>query len=77
MLFSDLLKTLLVLVSVKVLFIRLHEIQSVLYKTHRRINNLLQTTISMHHMDTDEAYWKKAWQQLHKNATSYIEQILE
>ena len=30
----------------------------------------------MHHMDADQAYWKKAWGQLHKNATGYIEEIL-
>ena len=31
----------------------------------------------MHHMDTDLAYREKARRELHKNATSYIEQILE
>ena len=31
----------------------------------------------MHHMDTDKAYKEKARQELHKNAMSYIEQILE
>ena len=29
----------------------------------------------MGHMDADYASRKKAWRQLHKNATSYIEQI--
>ena len=29
----------------------------------------------MHHMDADKAYREKAWQELHKNATSYIEKI--
>ena len=33
----------------------------------------VNSTIWMHHMDTDE----KARQELHKNATSYIEQIQE
>ena len=31
----------------------------------------------MHYVDTDKTYREKAWQQLEKNATSYIEQILE
>ena len=31
----------------------------------------------MHHIDTDKTYRVKAEQELHKNATSYIEQILE
>ena len=31
----------------------------------------------MHHMDTDWAYGEKARRELHKNAPSYIEQILE
>ena len=31
----------------------------------------------MHHMNTDKAYREKARQKLHKNVTSYIEQILE
>ena len=31
----------------------------------------------MHHMDADKTYREKAGQQLHKNATSYIEQVLE
>ena len=30
----------------------------------------------MDHMDANLAYWEKAWQQFHKNATSNIEQIL-
>ena len=29
----------------------------------------------MHHVDADKAYNKKAWRELHKNATSYIKQI--
>ena len=28
-------------------------------------------------MDADSVYGKKAWRQLHKNAVSYTEQILE
>ena len=31
----------------------------------------------MHHMEADKTYREKARQELHKNATSYIEQILE
>ena len=31
----------------------------------------------MHYMDTDKKQWEKAWCELHKNATSYIEQIQE
>ena len=31
----------------------------------------------MYYMDFDEAYREKVKRQLHKNATSYIEQILE
>ena len=37
----------------------------------------VNTTIWMHHMKTDTAYREKARQQLHKNATSYTEEILE
>ena len=31
----------------------------------------------MHHMDADKTHREKARRELHKNATSYIEQILE
>ena len=31
----------------------------------------------MHHMDANEAYREKARRELHKNAASHIEQILE
>ena len=31
----------------------------------------------MHHINANLVYWEKAWQQLHKNPTSCIEQILE
>ena len=34
-------------------------------------------TLTMHHMDADKGYGEKARRQLHKNATSYIEQIPE
>ena len=31
----------------------------------------------MHYMDANKTYGEKAWRQLHKNAASNIEQILE
>ena len=31
----------------------------------------------MHYMDTNWMYGEKAWRQLHKNAASNIEQVLE
>ena len=31
----------------------------------------------MHHMDANKTDGEKAWRQLHKNATSNIEQVLE
>ena len=31
----------------------------------------------MHHMDAEQAYGEKAWQQLQKTTSSCIEQILE
>ena len=31
----------------------------------------------MHHIDADKVYLEKAREELHKNTTSYIEQILE
>ena len=37
----------------------------------------VNTTVQMHHMNADKMYWEKDWQKLHKNAMSYIEQILE
>ena len=37
----------------------------------------VNSTIWMHHMDADKSYREKARQELHKNATSYTEQILE
>ena len=37
----------------------------------------VNTTVWIHYMDTDTTYREKAKQELHKNATSYIEQILE
>ena len=30
----------------------------------------------MHHMDANETHGEKAWQQLHKNVASCIEQVL-
>ena len=38
-------------------------------------NGCVNSTIWMHHRDADETYIEKARQELHKNATSYIEQI--
>ena len=35
------------------------------------------TTIWMHHMDADKTHREKARRELHRNNTSYIEQILE
>ena len=35
----------------------------------------VNTTVWMHHMDADKMYWEKARQELHKNATRYIEQF--
>ena len=32
-----------------------------------------KTTVWMHHIDTDKTYREKAWRELHKNSTSYIE----
>ena len=37
----------------------------------------INTTVWMHHMDADKTYREKGRQELQKNATSYIEQILE
>ena len=31
----------------------------------------------MHHMDANETYGEKAWRQLHRNAVSNIEKVLE
>ena len=36
----------------------------------------VNSTICTHHTDADKAYEKKASRELHKNAKSYIEQIL-
>ena len=43
------------------------------FQVHGGIN----TIVSMHHIDTDKMHREKAKQELHKNATSYVEQILE
>ena len=37
----------------------------------------VSSTIWMHYMDAGCGYRGKAWQELHKNAKSYIENILE
>ena len=37
----------------------------------------IHTTIWMHHMDGNKMHREKAWWELHKNAMSYFEQILE
>ena len=37
----------------------------------------INTTVQMHHTDTDKTYREKAKWELHKNATSYKEQIRE
>ena len=37
----------------------------------------VSSSVWMHHMDADKTYWEKARQEVHKNAMSYIEQILE
>ena len=37
----------------------------------------VDTAIWMHHMDADKPDGEKAWRQLHKNAASNFEQILE
>ena len=31
----------------------------------------------MHHMDAEKTHEEKVWWEVHKNATSYIEQLLE
>ena len=40
-------------------------------------NGCVNTTVWMHHLDTDKTHKEKARQELHKNAMTYIEQILE
>ena len=40
-------------------------------------SSCVNSTIWMHHMEADKAYGEKARRELHKNAMSYIEQILE
>ena len=37
----------------------------------------IDTAIWMHHLDANKTYGEKAWRQLHKNAASNIEQVLE
>ena len=43
----------------------------------RESSSHVNSTLWMHHMDADKAYREKARQELHKNAVSYVEQILE
>ena len=57
---------------------------SVIWKSElsdkRKLNFFQAVVVSIrmiHHMDADKPYREKAWRQLHKNATSYTEQILE
>ena len=38
---------------------------------------MVDTTLWMHYMDANKKYGEKAWWQLHKNAASNIEQVLE
>ena len=40
-------------------------------------NSWVNTTVQIHHVDADKTYREKARRKLHKNAASYIEQILE
>ena len=37
----------------------------------------IDTTIRMHHLDANKTYGEKTWRQLHENAASNIEQVLE
>ena len=37
----------------------------------------VDTAIWMHYLDANKMHWEKAWGQLHKNAASNIEQVLE
>ena len=40
-------------------------------------NSRVDTAIWMHYIDANKTYGEKAWQQLHKNAVSNIEQFME
>ena len=40
-------------------------------------NGFIDTAVWMHYIDANWMYGEKAWQQLHKNAASNIEQVLE
>ena len=42
-----------------------------------QISGCANSTLRMHHMDADKTYREKARGELHKNATSFIEQIVE
>ena len=37
----------------------------------------IDTAIWMHHVDANKTYGEETWRQLHKNAASNIEQVLE
>ena len=50
-----------------------HKIKQIFFPISGRVNS----TIWMHHIDTDYAYREKAGRELHKNATSYMKQILD
>ena len=40
-------------------------------------NGRVDTAVWMHYMDANKTYGERAWRQLHKNAVSNIEQVLE
>ena len=40
-------------------------------------NGRIDIAVGMHYMDAYWTYGEKAWQQLHKNAASNIEQVLK
>ena len=42
-----------------------------------RSSGRIDTAVRMHYMDANKTYEDKAWRQLHKNAASNIEQVLE
>ena len=46
-------------------------------KIKRNFCHAAVVSIGIHHMDADKTYREKARRELHKNATSYTEQILE
>ena len=56
---------------------KLEALLSELYLYIRDFRKNVDIAIWMHHLDAKETYEEKAWQQLHKNDASCIEQILE